>query len=165
MQISFTLAGPADAPSLVALRSEAARDLTRRFGEGHWSTEPTERGAIADLRNAQVWVARRGKRPVATFRLATRKPWAIDTSYFTECPRPIYLTNMAVQPQLQHCGIGRRCIEHAIGRVRLWPGDAIRLDAYHADAGAGGFYEKCGFRLVGRVVYRLTPLLYYELLL
>jgi len=165
MQLTFTLAGPADAPSLVALRAEAARDLTRRFGEGHWSTEPTERGAVADLRNAQVWLARRGKRPVATFRLATKKPWAIDTAYFTPCRRPIYLTNMAVDPDLQRCGIGRRCIGHAIERTRLWPGDAIRLDAYDAEAGAGGFYAKCGFHGVGKVVYRLTPLAYYEFML
>ena len=165
MQLTFSLAGPSDAPSLAALRAEAARDLTRRFGKGHWSTEPTDRGSLADLRYAQVWVARRGKRPVGTFRLATKKPWAIDTTYFTACRRPIYLTNMAVHPELQHCGIGRRCIEHAIERVRLWPGDAIRLDAYDADAGAGGFYEKCGFRLVGKVVYRLTPLAYYEFIL
>jgi len=49
--------------------------------------------------------------------------------------------------------------------VREWPGDAIRLDAYDADAGAGGFYSNCGFREVGRVNYRGTPLVYYELLL
>lgn len=165
MQLRFTLAAPADAQSLAELRAEAARDLTRRFGHGHWSTEPTERGAIADLRYAQVWVARRGKRPAATFRLATKKPWAIDVSHFTACRLPIYLTNMAVHPDLQRAGIGRRCIEHAIARVRVWPGDAIRLDAYDAEAGAGTFYEKCGFRLVGRVVYRSTPLVYYEFVL
>ena len=164
MRLTFTLAGPADAPALAELRAEAARALTRMFGDGHWSTEPTERGAIADLRNAHVWVARQGRRAVGTFRLATKKPWAIDTAYFTNCRRPIYLTNMAVHPQMQRRGIGRRCIEHAIERVRQWPGDAIRLDAYNAEAGAGGFYEKCGFREVGRVVYRLTPLVYYELL-
>lgn len=165
MRLTFTLAGPTDAPALAELRAEAARELTGKFGDGHWSTEPTERGAIADLRNAQVWVARQGKRPVGTFRLATKKPWAIDTAYFTHSRRPIYLTNMAVQPRLQRQGIGRRCIEHAIERVHQWPGDAIRLDAYNADAGAGGFYQKCGFREVGHVVYRLTPLVYYELLL
>ena len=165
MRLTFTLAGPTDAPALAELRAEAARELTGKFGDGHWSTEPTERGAIADLRNAQVWVARQGKRPVGTFRLATKKPWAIDAAYFTHSRRPIYLTNMAVQPRLQRQGIGRRCIEHAIERVHQWPGDAIRLDAYNADAGAGGFYQKCGFREVGHVVYRLTPLVYYELLL
>jgi hypothetical protein len=43
--------------------------------------------------------------------------------------------------------------------------DAIRLDAYDAEAGAGPFYAKCGFEERGRVVYKGDPLIYYELLL
>lgn len=163
--LTFTLAGPADAAALAELRSAAARDLTERYGPGHWSTETTERGAVSDLRYAEVWVARRGKKILGTFRLATKKPWAIDRSYFTDCKRPIYLTNMAVLPDVQRQGIGRLCLEHAVERVRSWPGQAIRLDAYDAPAGAGPFYATCGFREVGRVVYRTTPLIYYELVL
>jgi hypothetical protein len=49
--------------------------------------------------------------------------------------------------------------------ARDWPADAIRLDAYDAPAGAGGFYATCGYTEVGRVRYRGTPLIYYELLL
>lgn len=32
-------------------------------------------------------------------------------------------------------------------------------------ARAGGFYQKCGFREVGRVTYRNVPLIYFEMLL
>lgn len=165
MRLAFALASPKDALVLTALRVATARELATKFGEGHWSGEPSERGVIADLRNAQVWMARRGSAVVGTFRLATKRPWAIDRSYFTDCKRPIYLTNMAVRPDYQRRGIGRSCVEHAVRRVREWPADAIRLDAYQAEAGAGAFYEKCGFREVGRVVYRFTPLIYYELLI
>jgi len=164
MRLSFRLAGPADAPVLAALRAGAARQLTKQFGEGHWSAEPSERGVVADLRHAEVWMAKRGSAVVGTFRLATKKPWAIDRSYFTGCKRPIYLTNMAVRTDYQHRGIGRQCLEYAVERVREWPGDAIRLDAYEGDGGAGGFYAKCGFREVGRALYRFTPLIYYEFL-
>ena len=164
MHVTFTLASPRDAPVLTKLRVATARELARRFGDGHWSREPSERGVMADLRNAEVWMARRGAVVVGTFRLATKKPWAIDRSYFTSCRRPIYLTNMAVRPDDQRRGVGRLCLEHAIQRVRDWPADAIRLDSYEGDAGAGEFYAKCGFREVGRVVYRFTPLIYYELL-
>jgi hypothetical protein len=45
-----------------------------------------------------------------------------------------------------------------------WPSDAIRLGAYDADAGAGAFYEKCGFQEVGRATYRTVPLIYFEML-
>ena len=43
--------------------------------------------------------------------------------------------------------------------------DALRLDAYDAEAGAGGFYVKCGFREVGRISYKNDPLIYLELML
>jgi GNAT superfamily N-acetyltransferase len=165
MRLTLRLAGPSDAGTLAELRNAAARDLTSQFGHGHWSHEASERGVLSDMRHAEVWVARRGAVVIGTFRLAIKKPWAIDRSYFTDVKRPIYLTNMAVRPDYQRHGVGRRCVEHAITRVKAWPADAIRLDAYQGDAGAGAFYQKCGFREVGRVIYRTTPLIYYELLL
>jgi ribosomal protein S18 acetylase RimI-like enzyme len=117
---------------------------------------------LGDFRGADVWVARDGADIVGTFRLAKRKPWAIDTSYFTACRRPIYLTNMAVHPDLQRRGIGRLCLAHAEEVARSRPADAIRLDAYDAEAGAGAFYARCGFHEVGRAIYRTTSLVYYE---
>lgn len=41
--------------------------------------------------------------------------------------------------------------------------DAIRLEAFDADAGAGGLYRQCGFTEVGRASYRGTPLIYFEM--
>jgi GNAT superfamily N-acetyltransferase len=99
---------------------------------------------------------------VATLRLTPRKPWAIDRSHFSAVKRPLYLVSMAIAPDLQRTGIGRRCLEQAREICRKWPADAIRLDAYDAPAGAGKFYAKCGFRNVGRARYRGCPLLYYE---
>jgi GNAT superfamily N-acetyltransferase len=163
--VVFHLATRADASVLAEIRTAAARDLTERYGRGHWSSETTERGALAELRNAQVWVASYRRAVVATFRLATKKPWAIDVSYFTACRRPLYLTSMAVRPDLQNRGIGRKCVEQAVRVARDWPADAIRLDAYDAEAGAGAFYRKCGFRETGRTTYRSNPLTYYELVL
>ena len=62
----------------------------------------------------------------------------------------------------QRGGIGRQCLEQARVFATRWPADAIFLDAYDTDAGAGAFYRKCGFREVGRVSYRKTPLIYFE---
>jgi GNAT superfamily N-acetyltransferase len=61
--------------------------------------------------------------------------------------------------------LGRLALEDARETAASWPADAIRLDAFDADAGAGGFYEKCGFEERGRVVYKGDPLKYYELVL
>ena len=49
--------------------------------------------------------------------------------------------------------------------MRRWPAQAIRLDAFDAEAGAGLFYAKCGYAERGRVTYRNVPLIYYERLL
>src|SRR5687767_4069868 len=150
---------------IAALQNAAAGALTARFGEGHWSSLVTERGVELAQRHARVRVGRSGKRILTVLRLATKKPWAIDVSYFTPVKRPLYLTGMAVSVGQQGKGLGGLALEDARTVAREWPADAIRLDAYDAEAGAGNFYARCGFQERGRVVYREVPLVYYELLL
>jgi GNAT superfamily N-acetyltransferase len=105
------------------------------------------------------------RRIVATLRLATKKPWAIDTTYFTAVRRPLYLTSMAVRPRAQRKGVGRRLLQEAAAVARAWPADAIRLDAFDAAAGAAPFYAKCAFCEIAHVRYKKSPLVYFELLL
>ena len=87
----------------------------------------------------------------------------IDNAFIRLCGFiPLYLLGMAVAPTLQRKGIGRLCLLEAEKIAAAWPAQAIRLDAYDSPTGAGGFYQRCGYREVGRVVYRKTPLIYYE---
>jgi len=169
-RLAFSIATEKDAPEIAALRTAVGEKLTRDFGKGHWSSGATERGVLFGMKFGPVVLARdaggRGgrKKPiVGSLRLAKKKPWAIDPAYFTKVKRPIYLLDMAVRPERQREGIGRRLCDEARRIVREWPpGDAIRLDAYDAPAGAGPFYAKCGFTERGRVTYRGVPLVYYE---
>jgi GNAT superfamily N-acetyltransferase len=165
MNLSFSTPVPADAPALAALHTAVAEDLTQRYGRGPWSSAATEKGVLFGMRHSRVVIARKGKGIVGTLRLPTRKPWAIDISYFTPVKKTIYLTHMAVTPGMQRRGIGRMLLKEAVKQVRAWPADAIRLDAFDDAAGAGAFYAKCGFREVGRVTYRKAPLIYFELVL
>lgn len=165
MNLRFSDATAADAPAIAALQNAAAGALTERFGEGHWSSLTTERGAAQSLRHARVRVGRSGKRIVTVLRLAPRKPWAIDVDYFTPVERPLYLTGLTVSVGHQGLGLGRQALEDARQIAVEWPADAIRLDAYDADAGAGRFYARCGYAERGRVRYKGNPLIYYELLL
>jgi GNAT superfamily N-acetyltransferase len=112
---------------------------------------------------SRILIARTNRRIAGTLRLATKKPWAIDTAYFTAARRPLYLTGMAVHPELQRRGVGRLLLKEAEALARAWPADAIRLDAFDAEAGAGAFYAKCGYREVARVTYKQNPLVYFEL--
>jgi GNAT superfamily N-acetyltransferase len=70
---------------------------------------------------------------------------------------------MAVHPELQRRGVGRLLLKEAEALARAWPADAIRLDAFDAEAGAGAFYAKCGYHEVARVTYKQNPLVYFEL--
>jgi len=164
--LTLTGATKQDVAALVALQTATAERLTAGYGDGHWSHLPTERGVLRSMRESRVLVARdAADKIVATLRLTTKKPWAIDRSYFTAVKTPLYLLDMAVDVLVQRQGIGRRCMDDAARIAREWPADAIRLDAYDAAAGAGEFYAKCGYQPRGRFTYRLVPLLYYELLL
>ena len=168
MKLTFAAATNSDAALLAALHGAVAADLTRRFGQGAWSSAQSERGVLAGLRRPQfsrTVIARSNRRIAGTLRLARKKPWAIDIAYFTEAERPLYLTGMAVCPELQGKGIGRLLLKEAEAVARAWPADAIRLDAFDAAAGAGAFYAKCGFREVARVTYKKSPLVYFELVL
>ncbi|MDP9278302.1 MAG: GNAT family N-acetyltransferase [Gemmatimonadota bacterium] len=164
-QLRFRDATLNDIAVIAALQNAAAGALTARFGPGHWSSLVTERSAALSQRYARVRVGRSGKRILTVVRLATKKPWAIDVSYFTPVKRPLYLTGLAVSVAHQGHGLGALAMEDARAVARGWPADAIRLDAYDSPAGAGDFYMKCGFKERGRTVYRDDPLVYYELLL
>jgi GNAT superfamily N-acetyltransferase len=165
VQLRFRDATLDDVAAIAGLHNAAAGALTARYGPGPWSSLVTERGTALGQRHARVRVGRQGKRIVSVLRLATRKPWAIDVSYFTPVKRPLYLTGMTVSVAHQGQGLGRLALSDACEIARRWPADAIRLDAYDAPAGAGEFYARCGFTERGRVVYKTTPLIYYERLL
>jgi len=165
LTLSFDLAGPADAPALTALHSAVAGHLTREFGEGHWSARASEASVLRGIATSRVIVARDEAGIAGALRLASRKPWSIDPKFFQKVKRPLYLLDMAVRPSVQRRGVGRQLIDQARLIAKVWPADAIRLDAYDAAAGAGGFYRKCGFREAGRAEYRRVPLIYFEVLL
>jgi GNAT superfamily N-acetyltransferase len=163
--LSFSVAGLAEASELAALHTLASNDLTRRFGHGFWSSATTEKGLRFRMSHSRVLIARRGKSIVGTLHLQTKKPWAIDVSYFTPVTKALYLTGMAVLPKMQGKGIGRKLLGEALKQARAWPADAVPLDAFDAKAGAGDFYAKCGFREIAHVVYRKDPLSYFEFVL
>ena len=165
MKISVTTASEADAPAIASLRTSVAEHLTREYGKGHWSSCVTEKTVLRSIKTSRVLVARNNRDIIGTLRLETKKPWAIDLAYFKSVRRPLYLHDIAVTPNLQGRGIGRQLVEEAKTVALACPSEAIRLDAYDSDAGAGPFYAKCGFLEVGRKTYRGVPLIYFELML
>ena len=132
MDLTFSSATECDAAALAALHNAVAEDLTRRYGVGPWSGATTEKGVLFGLRNSRILIDRSRDELVATLRLPTKKPWAIDRIYFTPVGKALYLINMAVVPSLQRRGIGRLLIDEAVRQAKAWPANAIRLDAFDA---------------------------------
>ncbi len=114
------------------MRIAAAERLTRDFGEGHWSAHTNEASVLRDIKTSRVLAVRERGQIVGTLTLQTKKPWAIDLSYFTPCAKALYLINMAVTPERQRSGVGRALLVEALSVARSFPADAIRLDAYDA---------------------------------
>ncbi len=165
MTIRIRAAGERDAPGILALRTAAADELGRKFGAGHWSAPPSEARILWGMSIGRVLVAEEHGCLLGSLLLSTRSPWSSEPAGFTQGRRAIHLTAMAVTPARQRSGVGRQMLVAAASTARAWPAHAIRLDAYDAPAGAGEFYERCGYREVGRGPYRGVPLIYYEQLL
>jgi GNAT superfamily N-acetyltransferase len=165
MTLTILRAAPDDALAISDIRNAAALDLTARFGTGHWSSLTTPETVLRHIAASRMLIARDDDDVHGALRLATKKPWAIDPAYFTAVRKVLYLVDMAVLPTHQRSGVGRQLLAAATALARADGFEAIRLDAYDADAGAAGFYARCGYRETGRAVYRKVPLVYFELVL
>ena len=159
---SISAATPGDARALVALRCAVAEEMTRVFGEGHWSARPGRAEVVRQLRASHVLVARLGPRIVGTVRLVRPLLAAIDSSAFTPVEKPLYVLGLAVAPECRGRGIGRQLMDAAKDRALSSGAQALWLDAYDHEAGAGSFYVKCGFRNVGGATHRDLRLCYFE---
>ena len=167
MNINLTifLATDAEAAGIAEVITAASQDLTDKHGHGQWSAVATQKGILSNMSKARVLVAKVNNTVVGTLRLTASRPWVIDPAYFTPVYRPIYLVDMAVRPGYQRIGVGRALIEQAKAMAAALTGDSIRLDAYEGIAGAGGFYEKCGFTNMGHIEYKKVPHIYFEWLI
>lgn len=160
--ISLSVATTGDARALVALRTAVAQGMTRRFGEGHWSACPGRAEVVRQLRASHVLVARQGAELVGTVRLVRALPGVIDSSSFTVVANPWYVLGLAVAPERQGQGVGRQLMDAAKQAALARGAQALWLDAYEHQAGAGPFYMKCGFSRVGRTAHGQVPLIYFE---
>lgn len=163
MSITISRAGPGDAEALTALRIAVARDMTERHGAGPWSALPSKAVVVRQIRASHALIARSGDETVGTVRLAWANPAVFDaTFFFTPAKAALYVLGLAVSPDHRREGIGRQLLEESKRIATDWPAEALWLDTYDHAAGAGEFYERCGFREVGSSVLNHLPLLYYE---
>ena len=155
-----------DIKSVRNIVAAAADDLTARFGEGHWSGVRTIETLQKYAGSGTLYLIEADAVAVGTLRLTDRKIGFYHNAWFARPDDPAgYLLDMAVHPERQRRGLGRCAMELAEQRARQGGMRAIRLDAYHGPAGAGGFYRKCGYTLVHQGDMRGVGLEYVEKLL
>ena len=165
-KLSYRRTHVSDAATVRGLRAAAAEELMRRCGEGHWSEVFTVATIKKHLAEKAVFLVDLDVTPVATFELHTNKPFWYSTAWFAEPDAPaFYLLHMAVLPARQRHGIGRHIMSEIEDMARGQGHRAVRFDAYDALAGAGAFYQKCGYELVHSGSFNGVPLEYYEKLL
>lgn len=133
--VRFRDATADDVPRITALLNAAAGALAAQFGDGPWARLTLETAVLRGLSHAHVRLGIRSGQIVSTLRLAKKKPWAIDRSYFSPSVHPLYLTDLAVVATAQRQGIGRAALRDAEDVARALGADALRLDAYDAPAG------------------------------
>ncbi len=164
--VTLRQAGRGDVALVRGILDAAASDLTTRFGQGHWSTVRTTETLQKYAGDGVLHIVEADGVPIGTLRLTDRKIGFYKKEWFARPQDPAaYLMDMAVHPNHQRTGMGRRSMALAEGVARRAGLRAIRLDAYAGAAGAGGFYKKCGYALVHVGEMRGVALEYFEKLL
>jgi len=165
-----------DVAEILVLRLAVSADMEKSFGDDRWAPPVNEASVLRLFKSprtrksdgallVRILVGKSRGKIIALTRMQTAKPWAFDLKYFTPGCNAVYLGDVEVSPTHHGKGLGTQLMNAAIAAARAWPATAVRVSAYDGAAGAGPFYEKCGFREVGRVTYRKTPIIFFEMLL
>ena len=160
---SVRLASREDAMDAFNIRRSAADLLTSVHGEGHWSTVTSVKTIRKHAEAGLVYLFFEGDSPIGTFHLVDRKIGFYKKEWFEIPDQPaFYLMHMALHPDRQRKGLGREMMIEIEAIAVNKSIHSIRFDAYNADAGAGKFYEKCGYQLVHKGSFNSVALLYFE---
>lgn len=166
MDVNIRKARLSDLKAICRVKKAAAEDLTARHGKGHWSGINLGNVVKRLVQGDTLYVAEidSGLTLVGTFTIDRVMPYFYDRKWFKKVGVNGFCTvrSMAIDPAHQKKGIGREImkgIELLARRNRL---KSIRLDAYAGPAGAGGFYEKCGYKKVHKGKFRKIELEYFE---
>ena len=145
------------------IRAECAADLLIRHGPGHWATTSSLAYVRSEASAKSLYAVKMGSQVIATFALARKPPLFFDLEDFAFPEDPAaYLSALAVLPDFQGQGIGTWCMQQMDAITLSWDGLALRFDAYDSPAGAGPFYERCGYQPCGKFSFNKVPLVLYE---
>jgi ribosomal protein S18 acetylase RimI-like enzyme len=143
---TVALAAPEDAPTVIALRDDAARWLQDR-GIEQWS--PGELPVIYFQRliaEHATWLLRQNERVVGVVSVTWSEPeiWVerdIDQSG--------YIRGLVIDRQLVGNGLGRDLLDWAEAHIAASARNLARLDCVRTNRNLRLYYERAGYRHVG----------------
>jgi GNAT superfamily N-acetyltransferase len=164
--VTLRSAQPGDIGRVRAIMAGAARELSAQFGEGHWSRVRTPETLRTYVAQGTLYLVEMAGAVIGTLRLTDRKIPFYRTEWFADPKASAgYLLDTAIDPPHQQRGHGRCAMRMVEDIARSYRMKAVRLDAYGGPAGAGAFYEKCGYSLTHRGTFNGVALEYFEKLL
>lgn len=139
-------AGTQDAAELLALREAAAAWLTRR-GIRQW--EPGEVGideVHRQVASGEWHVRREGRQIIAALRLA----WQDEAIWGPQPPVAAYIHGLVIERRYAGAGLGSALLGWAAQQATSRDRPLLRLDCVEDNPSLLNYYERHGFRVVGR---------------
>jgi ribosomal protein S18 acetylase RimI-like enzyme len=143
-----------DRKSLTALYRKVTADL-RSNGVHQWDWLYPNRFVIGgDLKRGTAFGIRDGGRVVGAVVLDRRQSGKYaDLKWADQSGHPMCIHRLAVDPEFQGQGIGKRLLRFAEEQALATGGTSIRLDVYTGNPGAVGMYRRAGYSEVGEIRY------------
>lgn len=155
------------ASAIEDLWREAALDLVKRLGEGHWGNFPNLRGVRARIRSREsskrLFVGLVEGQVVATISVSAKEPLFWKQKLWREPGvKGLAVFDLTVRPGRQRQGIGRSLMQYAEDFAQKEGFAFVRLDAYLDNPFSNAFYDSIGYENRGSFVFRGAGLVQYE---
>jgi ribosomal protein S18 acetylase RimI-like enzyme len=163
LEMKISQGAQSDLNAVICLIGECIRHMEAR-GIHQWDEIYPDRAIIeTDLTNGLLYVAREDGRCRAMVTVHEYQPCEyapIEWQYPAE--RLLVVHRLAVHPNSEGRGIGRKLMEFVEDMARNGGYEAIRLDAFPQNPRAVSLYENLGYRKAGSVVFRKGLFFLYE---
>ncbi|MCY6959140.1 GNAT family N-acetyltransferase [Clostridium brassicae] len=157
-----------DLQSVLDLMSNVVENLSKK-GIFQWdSSYPNRDIFLKDIKNHSLYVIKDNNSYLGTITLNEEQaPEYCNVDWLTSNKKTLVIHRLAVSPNYQGKGIGRKLIDFAeqLGHKKNY--DSIRLDAFSKNLNSVNFYEKCGYIKTGEVYfgYQTSPFPCFEKIL
>ncbi|MDD6050761.1 MAG: GNAT family N-acetyltransferase [Clostridiales bacterium] len=126
-----------------------------------WGVYPSDDILQESLAAGTLYVAREGETLLAAVTVDTCFEPEYEGVNWLFGTRPGAFHRLAIAPDQQGRGLGRKLLNDVMALLRDLGCDALRIDTYATNLHAQRLYESCGMRKAGEVIFAHRPLPFY----